>query len=141
MTQQPHGTPDPIDETPVEPATPPSQEQRQWAMWCHLAGLAGYLPVIPGLGSLIGPLIVWLIKKDEMPFVDDQGKQVINFKISVLIVALVLGVLSVIPPVFCVTIPLLVALLIADIVFTVVAAIRANEGQRYRYPYAWKFLS
>ena len=69
----------------MDPASPdigkpvgdePSNEARQWAMFAHLASLIGY--VIP-LGNIVGPLVVWLIKKDEFPFVDDQGQGVVEF--------------------------------------------------------------
>jgi uncharacterized protein len=70
-----------------------SSDERQWAMFAHLAALAGF--VIP-FGNLIGPLIVWQIKKNEMPFVDDQGKEALNFQITVCLAVLVCILLMVV---------------------------------------------
>ena len=109
------------------------KEARTWAMICHLAALAGF--VIP-FGNIIGPLIVWLIKKDEFPFVNDQGKESLNFQISVAIAAIIALVLCF----FCIGVPLLIAIGLANIVFIVIAAIKANDGVAYRYPVAIRFL-
>src|SRR5262245_22560242 len=65
------------DVAPVSPGA----EERNWAVFCHLAALLGTMAW--GFGSILGPLIVWLIKKDSMPFVDDQGKESLNFQITV----------------------------------------------------------
>jgi hypothetical protein len=102
-------------------------------MLCHLAGLAGYL--IP-VGNVIGPLIVWLIKKDEHPFVNDQGKEALNFQITVTIC--VYGLLA-LGAAACgigllVTAPLALAAWVVALVFTIIAAVQANSGVAYRYP-------
>ncbi len=104
---------------------------RMWAMFCHLAAFAGLLPVVPGLGCLLGPLIVWLIKKDEYPFVDEQGKEALNFQITMFIYAVVAGLLMLL----CVGIFLLVAVGVVDVVLVILAAIKVNDGYHYRYPY------
>jgi uncharacterized protein len=104
---------------------------RMWAMFCHLAAFAGLLPVIPAFGSILGPLIVWLIKKDEFPFVDEQGKEALNFQITMLIYGVVAGLSMFI----CVGFVLLPAVILVDIVFIIIAAIKANDGHHYRYPY------
>lgn len=111
----------------------PSAEARQWAMFAHLSALIGYL--IP-FGSIIGPLVVWQIKKNEMPFVDDQGKEALNFQITVAILAIVAILLILI----LIGILLLWVLAIADLVFIIIAAIAANNGQTYRYPFAFRFI-
>lgn len=108
-------------------------EERTWGMFCHLAALAGY--VIP-FGSIIGPLVVWLIKKDQMPFVNDQGKESLNFQITVVIAMIVSGVLMFVLIGFL----LLAAVAIADLVFVIIAAIQANKGVAYRYPYTIRFI-
>jgi len=69
------------------------QEERNWGMFCHLAALAGF--IIP-LGNVIGPLVIWLMKKDESQFVDDQGKESVNFQISFIIYALVAALLVIV---------------------------------------------
>jgi len=120
---------------PVDSAGPSNKEAnkdaRLWAMFCHLAAFAGLLPVLPAFGNVVGPLIVWLIKKNEFPFVDEQGKEAINFQITMLIYGIAAGLL-----IFtCVGIVLLPAVIVVDIVFTVIAAIKTNDGYHYRYPY------
>jgi len=104
---------------------------RMWAMFCHLAGFAWILPITPAFGSVLGPLIVWLIKKNDYPFVDDQGKEAVNFQITMLIYGVVAGLLILL----CIGMILLPVVIIIDVVLTVVAAIRATDGEHYRYPY------
>ena len=117
---------------PTPPGSP-SAEEKQWAMFAHLSALVGY--IIP-FGSIIGPLIIWQIKKNEMPFVDDQGKEALNFQITVLIIAIVCILLILI----LIGILLLWALAIADLVFIIIAALAANNGQAYRYPFAIRLI-
>jgi len=113
------------------PETDP--DARLWGMLAHLAGLIGF--IIP-FGNLIGPLIVWQVKKDQMPFVDDQGKESLNFQITVSLAALVSMVLMLVLIGF-VLLPLvgLVAL-----VLMVIAGIKANSGERYRYPFVLRLV-
>ena len=115
------------------PADGPSKDDRMWGMLAHLAALAGY--VIP-FGNLVGPLIVWLVKKDEMPFVDDQGKESLNFQITMTIALLISSAL------ICVFIGIVLLPLVAiyDLVLTIIAAIKANEGVRYRYPWTLRLI-
>lgn len=117
----------------------PSKDERLWAAGAHVSSLLA--AAVGGL-SLLGPLIVWLIKKDEMPFVDDQGKEALNFQIGVTLAFLVLMVVSFVT---CgvgmvVTIPLATALMVADVIFVVIAAVKANEGVAYRYPFNWRVI-
>jgi len=112
-----------------------NKDARTMGMLCHLASLAFY--VVP-IGSIIGPLIVWLIKKDEHAFVDDQGKESLNFQITVFIAALICAALV------CVGglgVLLLFALMIADLIFVIIASVRANEGVYYRYPYNIRLIT
>ena len=118
---------------PPPPTGTPSAEERQWALFAHLSALVGYL--IP-FGSIIGPLVIWQIKKNEMPFVDDQGKEALNFQITVAIIAIICLVLVLILIGFL----LLWALAITNLVFIIVAALAANNGQAYRYPFAFRFI-
>jgi len=104
-----------------------SSDERMWAMLCHLSAFAGYL--VP-FGNVLGPLIIWLIKKDQYAFVDDQGKEALNFQISIMIWAAISAVLCFV----IIGIPLLIAVIIFSIVMTIVAAIKANGGEAYRYP-------
>jgi len=104
-----------------------------WAMLCHLSALAGY--IIP-FGSIIGPLIIWQMKKAEFPIVDDQGKEAINFQITVAIAAIICIALAFV----VIGIPLLFALGIADLVLIILASLKANKGEVYRYPFSFKFI-
>ncbi|GGY24956.1 hypothetical protein GCM10008098_18250 [Rhodanobacter panaciterrae] len=124
-----------IPPPPSEPVTVgPSAEERQWAMFAHLSALAGL--VIP-FGSIIGPLVIWLIKKDTMPFVNDQGKEALNFNITVAIAAVVCWIL------FFVLIGMLLlpVLVILWLVFVILGTIKANEGTTYRYPFALRLVN
>jgi uncharacterized protein len=110
-----------------------SKDERTWGMLCHLIAFSG---VVVPLGSLIGPLVIWLIKKDEMPFVDDQGKESLNFQITMLIAVIISAILTVVVIGFL----LLAVLGIFWLVVVIMAAIKANDGVAYRYPYAIRFL-
>ncbi|MBI1317376.1 MAG: DUF4870 domain-containing protein [Candidatus Hydrogenedens sp.] len=101
--------------------------------WYVIACLVGF--VCP-FGNIIGPLVVWLLKRDTSPFVDDQGKEALNFQLSLTIYSLVAALLVIV----LVGLLLLPALLIAAVVLTIVAAIKANDGVAYRYPYIFRLL-
>ena len=124
----------------TEPQTPSTdlnaltKDECTWGMLCHISTFAGC--VFP-FGNLLAPLIIWLIKKDELPFVDDQGKEALNFQISLIIYFFVSGLLCII----LIGIPILIGLIIFDIWVTIIAAIKANEGFKYRYPLAIRFIS
>lgn len=128
---------------PPPPPPPPSHmpyasqttdpSERTFAMLCHLIALVGL--AIP-LGNIIGPLIIWLVKKEQCPFVDDQGKESLNFQMSLLIYALVC-----VPLCFIVIGFILLPLLgLFWLVMTIIAGIKANNGERYRYPLTIRFL-
>jgi len=126
----------PVDVQPAEMSKEVNKDARMWAMFCHLVGLAALLPIIPLFGGAIGALIIWQIKKDEFSFVDEQGKEALNFQISILIYAIVAGLLIL----ACVGAFLLPAVIIFDIVFVIIAAIKANDGFHYRYPLCIRFI-
>ena len=108
-------------------------QERTWGMVSHLSALAGF--IVP-FGHIIGPLVIWLIKKDESPFVDDQGKESINFQISMTIYAIVAALLVLV----VIGIFLLIGILILDMVLVIVAAVKANNGEKFRYPLNIKFI-
>ncbi|MBI4005922.1 MAG: DUF4870 domain-containing protein [Gammaproteobacteria bacterium] len=110
-----------------------NKDERMWGMLCHLTAFAGF--IIP-LGNVLGPLIIWLIKKDEMPFVDDQGKESLNFQITMLIAFIISFVLMFI----VIGLVLMGILAVFQIVILIIASIKANDGVRYRYPYAIRFI-
>ena len=102
-------------------------------MFAHLAAIAG---IIVPFGNIIGPLIIWQVKKDEFPFVDDQGKEALNFNITVAIAFVAALVLTLI----LIGVLLLPVIGVAWLVFTVIAAIKANEGVSYRYPVTLRLI-
>jgi len=131
-----------MDEIPPEPnpvrperySNSLSVEEKNWAMGVHLAGLAGLLGI--PFGNVLGPLIIWLLKKDEMPFVNRAGREAINFQISMTIYFFIGGILYFILIGFLV-IPLLI---LAYLVLTVVGAIKAKDGEHYRYPFTLRLV-
>lgn len=111
-----------------------SRDQRHWAMLAHLSALIGY-SVVP-FGNVVAPLIVWLIKKDQSWFIDDQAKESLNFQISILIYILIS-----IPLAFLLIGFFLFAIIyVFAIVMVIVAAIKANNGVPYRYPLTLRFI-
>ena len=118
---------------PTLPVTPDASQARTWAMLCHLSALAGY--VIP-FGNLIAPVIIWQIKKTEFPEVDAQGKEAVNFQISVMLY----GAISLLLTIVLIGIPMLIATVIGSLVLLVVASIRAYHGEAYRYPLTIRFI-
>ena len=119
--------PYPADPLPPSAPSVPNQDERTWAMIIHLSAFAGHF--VP-IAHLIAPLIIWLVKRETSPFLDDQGKEAVNAQLSVTIYGLVAGVLCIV----LIGIPMLIALWVADIIFVILAAIAANSGQAYRYP-------
>lgn len=109
------------------------QEARTWAMLAHLSALS---MLFTGFGGILGPLIVWLIKKDQLPFVNDQGKEAINFHLTMLIAYVALGLLTCVTIGFgaLITVPLMIVVAIVELVFSIIAAVQANQGVAYRYP-------
>ncbi len=117
----------------TESQTTIDKDTRMWGMLCHLIAFSGY--IIP-FGSILGPLIIWLVKKDEMPFVDDQGKESLNFQLTMFIAAIV----SIILMFVLVGFLLLAFIIIYQIVMVIIASMKANSGVQYRYPYTIRFI-
>jgi uncharacterized Tic20 family protein len=136
---EPVPPPEPFDSTGM-----PSHEERQWALFAHLSALLGGLltGAFAGLGCFIGPLIIWLVKKDTMPFVDDQAKEALNFNITVSAIFLILLILTFLSLGIgaLITVPVMLIVGIAALVFIVIAAIKSNEGVAYRYPFAIRLI-
>ena len=117
------------DDGMVEPgAAGPSKNERQWAMGCHLSALAGY--VFPP-AVVIAPLVLWLLKREDGAFIDDQGREALNFQVSILIY--IFGSIILIP-VLGLGVLLLVGVIAFDFICIIAAAIKASEGSVFRYP-------
>ncbi len=109
------------------------KNENSLAMLCHLGSFGG---VILPFGNIIVPLIVWLMSKEEYPLVDDQGKESINFQISIFIYSLIC-----IPLFFVIVgMPLLVAIVIFAVIQVIRASIAANNGEKFRYPLCLRII-
>jgi uncharacterized protein len=132
-------------QAPVGADTGITAEQRQWAMFAHLSALLGGFVTAGWAGSIgcfIGPLVIWMVKKETMPFVDDQAKEALNFNITVAIVffALFLMTLLTLGIGIVLTLPLMIVVGLAWLVLTIIAAMKANQGESYRYPFALRLI-
>ena len=131
------------------------QNVRTWSMLCHVSALAG---IFFGLGNVIGPLIVWQIKKNELPEIEPHGKEALNFQLTILIVNIVAGILFIgflgtafgfgrfwrspfylLSGGFGIGAILIIINLVAFIL-AVVAGLKANNGEPYKYPFAIRFI-
>ena len=122
------------------PSPAPSSAERNWCLWCHLSALAGY--VIP-LGTILGPLIVWQMKRTEFPAVDQHGKEALNFQLSVLIYVLATGAMAFVGMFFCIgwlLVPVVCAIPVISLVLTIIAGIKAGDGVLYRYPFTLRLV-
>jgi len=117
----------------------PSKDERMWAMLIHLSGLVGAsiasFTLIPG--NLLIPLILWLIKREGNPFVNDQGKECINFQITMTLV----GALCVALTFVCIGFFLLPVLAVYALILSIIAAVKSNEGVLYRYPLTLRLIT
>ena len=120
--------------SPATPGTVPTENERTWGMLAHLSALAGL--VMPLIGIVLGPLVVWLARRDESEFVAAHAKEALNFNISVLLGALACMLLMLVFIGFL----LGTALFVAGLVMMRVAAIKASEGQTYRYPFSLRLV-
>jgi uncharacterized protein len=105
-----------------------SRDVRTWNVLCHATALAGFF--VPWAGHILGPLIVWLAKRNDSPEIDEYGKESLNFQISMLIYNVIAGVLCLVLIGFVI----LFILHILNLVLVIVASIQASEGKFYRYP-------
>jgi len=104
-----------------------SKDECTWAMLSHFSALCMF--IFP-FGNILAPLIIWLIKKEEIPFVEDQAKEVLNFQISMTIYMIGSFILFLL----LIGIPIFIGLGIFNVIITIVAGIKANDGKAYRYP-------
>lgn len=111
----------------------PDKDARNWGMICHLSAFFGC--VIP-FGNVLGPLIVWSIKKSDHPFIDDQGLEALNFQLTVAL-CLIASFILIVMVVGIILIPVIT---IYALIMTIVASIKANEGEYYRYPVTIRFF-
>ncbi|HSW36414.1 MAG TPA: DUF4870 domain-containing protein [Candidatus Limnocylindrales bacterium] len=110
-----------------------TQEEKIFSMLAHLSALAGYVVLF---GNILGPLVIWLIKKDQSEWVDRQGKEALNFQLSITIYAAISLVLVIVLVGFL----LLFAVGVFSLVMSVVAAVKANTGEDFHYPLCIRFI-
>jgi uncharacterized protein len=110
-------------------------DAKNWGMLCHLAGLAFY--VGPGILSVVAPLVVWMLKRQEHPFIDDQGKEALNFQITIAIALFISGALCFVIIGFL----LLPVVILLHLVFTIIGTIKASNGEWYRYPISIRLVN
>jgi uncharacterized Tic20 family protein len=120
-----------VFEMPVSAS--PGRDERQWAMLCHLSAMLMYAT---GIGGFVAPLVIWLLKRDEMPFVADQGRETLNFQITIMLALCAAGILMWVLVGFV----LLPLLLLFHFIVTILASVRASEGIAYRYPFCLRLL-
>jgi len=106
-----------------------NKDSRTIAMLCHLLGV---------FTSIVVPLILWIVKKDEDAFIDDQGKEALNFQITIVIAYFASIVLTIITVGLLAFLPFIVW--IGSLVFGIIAALKANEGVKYRYPFVLRLI-
>lgn len=105
----------------------PNAEQRQWAMFAHFSAC---------LFFVFGPLVIWSMKKDQMPFVKENAKEALNFQLTVLIALFVSAML----------IPVLIGLMlfpgvcVASFIASIMMGVKAGEGELHRYPFTIRFI-
>lgn len=122
------------------------RDAQKWGMFCHLAGLMGLVSCtcIPVAG-LVVPLIIWLVKREDHPYIDSQGKEAVNFQLSMTIygfgLAILLAVIHIVPflgPLIAFIV--WTAFCLADLVLIIIAAMAANDGKDYQYPFNLRLL-
>jgi len=125
-------TPPPLSATPI--LSPTEAQIRSWSMLAHLSALAGY--VVP-FGSILGPILVWQLKKHEFPTVVAHAREALNFQLSCIVYLLVSALLIFV----VIGLPLLVLVGLFNLICVIIAGIKANDGIAWRYPLTIRFLS
>ncbi len=111
-----------------------SDDACKTASLLHLSAFVGLLG--NGIGFILGPLVVWFLKRDDDPFIDEQGREAVNFQITMTLAAIVSAVLMAVLIGFL----LLPIVLIAMVVLPIIAAMRTRDGEAYRYPFTIRFI-
>jgi uncharacterized protein len=127
----------PLNPPPVNPTPPnaaPAMSDRSWNIFTHLSAVIGF--VIP-FGNIIGPLVIWLIKRDQLPSVAEHGREAVNFQISMSIYT-ILAAISIFAFVGILLLPVVILL---NLVLTIVAAVKASNGEFFRYPLTIRFVN
>lgn len=127
---------------PKPPSLPPRDDEaavRQWITLLHLSALTGIILV--GFGHILGPLVIWLLKKNEIPGFDAAGKNVLNFQISWSIWFFISGVVAAVGSCLILPLALPVTMFIAWIAFVINGAIKASNGSACQFPLTIRFFN
>jgi uncharacterized Tic20 family protein len=120
------------EDTPLD--TEEDKQARIWGMLCHLTALLGMIGI--PFGNIFGPLIVWLVKKNTYPFVNEQGRESLNFQLSMTIYAIAAALLIFVK----IGMPLLLLVAGINFILIIIASIRAYNGETYTYPFAIRLI-
>jgi uncharacterized protein len=123
-----------MDQTPPSPPST-SSDVRTWCVLCHASALLGLF--FHFLGHILGPLIVWLMKRGDSPEIDAYGKESLNFQISMLIYDAVAAILCIV----LIGVPILIALWVLNTVLVIIASVKAGQGEFYRYPFTIRLIN
>lgn len=123
-----------MDQQPP-PARSTSSDVRTWCVLCHASALLGLF--FHFLGHILGPLVVWLLKRGDSPEIDANGKESLNFQISMLIYDVIAAILCIV----FIGIPILIGLWVLNTVLVIVASVKASHGEFYRYPFTIRLIT
>ena len=111
-----------------EPAGSVQKQERTWATFCHLSSLVAFIGI--PFGNILGPLVIWLIKKNEMPLVNEEGRASLNFQISMTLYTIIAFILCFVAVGFLLIFPII----LANVVLVIIAAIKTSNGEKFQYP-------
>ena len=115
-------------------ANPERKQERTWATLCHLSSLL--LFILPPFGHILGPLVIWLAKKNNMPLVNEEGRSVLNFQISWTIYAIITMFLCL----FGIGYVLIGPVVLMNVILVIIASIKISHGEKFRYPCTILFI-
>lgn len=118
------------------------KDVRLWSMLCHLSALCGLL--VPSFGAVLGPLVIWLIKRNDHPDIDANGKESLNFQISILIYTWVLGAVGAATLFLLVGFAFIFAaflISVGGLIYAILGAVRTSNGEPHRYPFALRLVT
>jgi uncharacterized protein len=124
-----------MDQTSPPPPPTTSSDVRTWCVLCHASALLGLF--FHFLCHILGPLIVWLLKRGDSPEIDAYGKESLNFQISMLIYDAIAAILCVV----LIGIPILIGLWVLNTVLVIIASVKAGQGEFYRYPFTIRLIN
>lgn len=111
-----------------------SHDEKTMATLAHLGAFFGF--IVPGMGNLLVPFLIWILKKEESDYIADHAKEALNFQLTMSLCFLI-GAVSLIMLIGFIALPILLFL---DIIFSISAAVRANRGEDYSYPLNFRFI-